>query len=266
MTTATLEREAETARPDVRPIPMTRVVTVELRKMFDTRSGFWLMTSIVIASVVASGAVVVFGGDGGQAYDSFAQAFGIPMTVILPIVAVLAVTSEWTQRSGLTTFTLVPHRGRVVAGKAIATAVVALTSMVLAFGIGALGTLLGSLVHGVDPVWDIPVSQALYITGGYSIGMAMGFMLGALLRNSAGAIVAYFVYSFVLPTLSGLLAGAQDWWHDLQPWLDFNFDQYRLYDGSLSAQQWAQTGVASLLWLVLPLAIGITMLMRSEVK
>jgi ABC-2 type transport system permease protein len=266
MTTATMERVAETAGPDVRPIPMTRVVGVELRKMFDTRSGFWLMTSIVLASVIASAAVIIFGGDSGQAYDSFGQAFGIPMTVILPIVAVLAVTSEWTQRSGLTTFTLVPHRGRVIGGKAIATAIVAITSMALAFGIGALGTVLGSAIHGVHPVWDISLSQALYITAGDSIGMAMGFMLGALLRNSAGAIVAYFVYSFVLPTLSGLLAGAQDWWHHLQPWLDFNFDQYRLYDGGLSAEQWLQTGVASLLWLVLPLAIGITLLMRSEVK
>jgi ABC-2 type transport system permease protein len=264
---ATVEREAETARSDVRPIPLTRVVGVELRKMFDTRSGFWLMTSIVLTAVIASGAVIIFGGDGtGQAYDNFAQAFGIPMTVILPIVAVLAVTSEWTQRSGLTTFTLVPHRGRVIGGKAIATAIVAVVSMALAFGIGALGTLVGSTIHGTDAVWDISFSQALYITLGDSIGMAMGFMLGALLRNSAGAIVAYFVYSFVIPTLSGLLADAQQWWHDLQPWLDFNFDQYRLYDGGLSAQQWAQTGVASLLWLVLPLAIGITMLMRSEVK
>jgi ABC-2 type transport system permease protein len=267
MTAATLEHETTTSRSDVRPIPMTRVVGVELRKMFDTRSGFWLMASIVLTAVIASGAVVVFGGDGsGQAYDNFAQAFGIPMTVILPIVAVLAVTSEWTQRSGLTTFTLVPHRGRVIGGKAIATAIVALTSMALAFGIGALGTVVGSAIHGTDAVWNISLSEALYITLGDSVGMAMGFMLGALIRNSAGAIVAYFVYSFVLPTLSGLLADAQDWWHRLQPWLDFNFDQYRLYDGGLSAEQWAQTGVASLLWLVLPLAIGVTMLMRSEVK
>ena len=42
------------------------------------------------------------------------------MTIILPMIAILSVTSEWSQRSGLTTFTLVPHRGRVILAKAIA--------------------------------------------------------------------------------------------------------------------------------------------------
>ncbi len=35
----------DTNRPGV---PMSRLVKVELRKMFDTRSGFWLMMSIAI--------------------------------------------------------------------------------------------------------------------------------------------------------------------------------------------------------------------------
>ncbi len=265
MSAMTVEREAVTARPDIRPIPMSRVVAVELRKMFDTRSGFWLMTSIVITAVVASGAVIIFGKDGDQSYGSFAQAFGIPMSIILPIVAILAITAEWSQRSGLTTFTLVPHRGRVVGAKALATAVVATVSMASAFAIGAVGTLVGSAIHGTDVVWDISFADALYITAGYSLGMAMGFMLGALIRNSAGAIVGYFVYSFVLPTLSGLLA-TQDWWRHAQPWVDFSNDQFRLYDGGLSAQEWAQTGVAGLIWLVIPLTVGVVMLMRSEVK
>ena len=41
-------------------IPLTRIVGVELRKMFDTRSGFWLMASIVITSVLATAAIIVF--------------------------------------------------------------------------------------------------------------------------------------------------------------------------------------------------------------
>ena len=35
-----------------------------------------------------------------------------------------------------------------------------------------------------------------------SLGMLMGFMLGVLFRSSAAAIVGYFVYSLVLPTRS----------------------------------------------------------------
>jgi ABC-2 type transport system permease protein len=38
-------------RATVKPIPLTRITAVELRKMFDTRSGFWLIASIAITSV-----------------------------------------------------------------------------------------------------------------------------------------------------------------------------------------------------------------------
>ena len=35
-------------------MPLTRVVHVELRKMFNTRSGFWLIASIVITAVLTT--------------------------------------------------------------------------------------------------------------------------------------------------------------------------------------------------------------------
>ena len=85
-------------------IPLTRIIGVELRKMFDTRSGFWLMASIVITSVLATAALIVFAPDAQLTFDNFAAAIGAPMTVILPMIGILAVTSEWSQRSGLTTF------------------------------------------------------------------------------------------------------------------------------------------------------------------
>ena len=57
-------RAADGARRTHRPIPFTRILGIELRKMFDTRSGFWLMAGVVLLSVVASGAVLLFGGKG----------------------------------------------------------------------------------------------------------------------------------------------------------------------------------------------------------
>ena len=87
-------------------IPFTRVLWVELTKMFDTRSGFWLMMGIAISAVLATASVIVFAPDNAQTYDNFGAAIGIPMVILLPIIAILSVTSEWSQRSGLTTFTL----------------------------------------------------------------------------------------------------------------------------------------------------------------
>ena len=255
-----------TARAVPRPIPQTRLVGIELRKMFDTRSGFWMMASIVITAVLATGAVIIFAPDSSITYDSFAAAIGVPMTIILPMVAILSVTGEWSQRSGLTTFTLVPHRGRVILAKAISAVLVGIVSILIACAVGAVGNLLGSTITGNDAVWDIGFSTILTIMLGNVLGLMIGFMLGVLIRNSAGAIVGYFVFAFVLPTIFGLLAATQDWFKDLQPWVDFNYAQTALFDGGLSSEQWANLGVAGLVWLVLPLAVGLTMVMRSEVK
>ena len=247
-------------------IPMTRVVSVELRKMFDTRSGFWLMASIVIASVLATGAVVLFAPDREITYNTFAAAIGFPMAVILPMIAILSVTSEWSQRSGLTTFTLVPHRGRVIRAKVVSAVTVAVVSMLIAFAVGAIGNLVGTAITGTSLVWDITLTEAAYIVLGNVLGLLIGFMLGVLVRNSAGAIVAYFVYSLLLPTVLGLLAANAVWFRDLQPWVDFNFAQGALFNGVMTGQQWAHLAVAGVLWLVAPLAVGLALVMRSEVK
>ena len=68
-----------------------------------------------ILALLATGATIAFAPEQAQTYGSFAAAIGFPMAVVLPMVAILSVTSEWSQRSGLTTFTLVPSRGRVIA-------------------------------------------------------------------------------------------------------------------------------------------------------
>lgn len=249
-----------------RPIPLSRIVAVELRKSFDTRSGFWLLASIGITAVLATGAVLLWAPDSELTYDTFAAAIGFPMSVLLPVVAILSVTSEWSQRSGLTTFTLVPHRHRVVLAKGIVAVSIAVVSMLIAMAIGALGNVAGSAIAGVDTVWDDGPLHLAGIVLGNSLGLLVGFMLGVLIRNSAGAIVAYFVYAFVLPTLSMLLAGGQQWFRELQPWVDFNYAQTALFNGTLTGEQWANLGVTSVIWLLVPMTLGIWAVLRSEVK
>jgi ABC-2 type transport system permease protein len=269
MSTMTVERAAgrdAATRPEPAPIPLTRIIGVELRKMFDTRSGFWLMTSIAITALLATGAVILFAPDDAITYNSFAAAIGIPITIILPIIAILSVTSEWSQRSGLTTFTLVPHRGRVVWAKAICAVGVGVLSIVLAFSIGALGNVVGTTITGHDLVWDLTFGNLLYITLANVLGLLMGFMLGVLIRNSAGAIVGYFVYSLVLPTIFEVLANFQDWFQDVRGWIDFNYSSAQLFDGGLSSTDWAHIGVSGFIWLIVPLTVGIWLVLRSEVK
>lgn len=247
-------------------IPLTRIVGVEVRKMFDTRAGFWLMASVVITSVLATAALIGFAPDESLTFENFAAAIGAPMTVILPMIGILAVTSEWSQRSGLTTFTLIPHRGRVLGAKFIAALIVGVVAMFIALVVGSLGTLLASAVTGLDPVWNATVTEFALIVLGSVLAMLFGFMLGVIIRNSAGAIVAYFVYTLVLPPLLGLLAVNQQWFADLQPWVDYNFTQMALFNGAMTSEQWQQLAVSGTLWFLLPLAVGLALVRRSEVK
>jgi len=255
-------------RPVIRRIPLLRLIQVELRKMFNTRSGFWLLASIVIATVLATLAVIVFAPDGELTYSTYIQAIRLPIAVILPIIAILSVTSEWSQRTGLTTFTLVPHRRRIIAAKAISSVTVGVLAVLLALAIGALGNLAGAAVTGTALVWDASPLECLYFVVGSILSLMIGFMLGVLIRASIGAIVAYFVYQFLLPSILGLLATSQNWFQDLQPWIDLQYAQSNLFlfEGGLTGEQWANIGVTGIIWLFIPLAIGLRYVVRSEVK
>jgi ABC-type transport system involved in multi-copper enzyme maturation permease subunit len=266
--TAIAAEGVQPRRAVVRPVPLTRIIAVELRKMFDTRSGFWLIASIAITAVLAAAGVILFAADDQLTYSTFATAIRFPVVIILPLVAILAVTSEWSQRTGLTTFTLIPHRGRVITAKAISSVLIAIAAMALTFAVGALGNLLSAAVTGSTLVWDVTITQCLYYVLGMVLSLLIGFMLGVLIRASIGAVVAYFVLTFLLPTIFSLLAAGSHWFHDLQPWVDIQFAQSGLFvfDKSLTGEQWANIVVTGIVWLVVPLLIGLRMVMRAEVK
>jgi hypothetical protein len=253
-------------RKVVPPIGMGRIVSVELRKMFDTRAGFWMLMSIAILSVLATGAAILWAPDAELTYELFATAIGVPMSVILPMIAILSVTGEYSQRTGLATYTMVPNRSRTIGAKAVAAVLVGVASMFVALVVGALGNVVGTALAGVDTTWNVSVSEFAGIVLAQVLGMTVGFMLGVLLRSSAAAIVAYFVYSLVLPSLLMLLANLQSWFADLQPWVDFNYASARLYEQTMTGEYWAQLGTSGLVWLVAPLAVGLALVMRSEVK
>src|SRR6185436_8690182 len=164
------------------------------------------IASIAITALLATAGVILWASDGGLTYSTFATAIRFPVVVILPLIAILAVTSEWSQRTGLTTFTLIPHRGRIITAKAISAVLIAITAMVLTFAVGALGNMLSAAVTNAPLVWDVTITQCLYYVLGMVLSLLIGFMLGVLIRSSTAAIVAYFVLTFLLPTIFGLLA------------------------------------------------------------
>ena len=115
-------------------------------------------------------------------------------------------------------------------------------------------------------VWDVSLAEGLNIVLGSLLCLLTGTMLGMLIRSSAAALVTYFVYSLLLPTVAGILATSQDWFRHLQPWVDLNYAQAALFQGTLTTEQWANVAVTASTWLVLPAILGLRLVMRSEVK
>ena len=80
------------------------------------------------------------------------------------------------------------------------------------------------------------------------------------------AIVVYFVYSFILPGLFELGAALLDWFKDIRPWIDFANAQNPIIEADVSGKEWAQLATSGVIWLVLPLVIGVWRVLRAEVK
>jgi len=249
-------------------VPFARLVAVELRKLADTRAGRWLLIAIAALTllVLIIQLSVVLGQGLHPKYVDFLQGMNTPMGILLPVLGVLTVTSEWSQRTAMVTFTLEPSRVRVVAAKFVSILLISVVALVVGVLLGALANTMYGAFSGHTVVWGSPVKLGFYYLLLYIFGMATGFAFGALFLNSPAGIVIYFVYSFVLPTIFGIAAALMNWFESLQPWIDFNFSQSGLIDGTIAGNEWAKLAVSGILWLVLPLAIGVWRIRRAEVK
>jgi hypothetical protein len=143
---------------------------------------------------------------------------------------------------------------------------VAIPATALAFAVGAAGNVAASWISGNDRVWDQGLASVPYLLLSLTLTLAVGFAAGTLIRNSAGAIVAFFVFSFVIPPILAVLAITKDWFRDVQPWVDLDYQLAALQAGGFDTEQWLQLAVTSGMWLLLPLGVGLTTLLRSEVK
>ena len=250
------------------PVPFGRLVAVELRKMADTRAGRWLLISIaaLTALVLAIQLAVILSNDLQVDFRDFMIAMNTPMGILLPVLGIMSVTSEWTQRTAMVTFTLEPSRSRLILAKFVSTMLIAVVAVVIGLALSVAANLLYGALSGDEVLWDIGAVDVVFYFLLHAIGMATGFAFGTLFLNTAAAIVVYFVYSFVLPGLFQLGAQLMDWFADIQPWIDFAAAQNPLIEGSISGEQWAQLAVSGFIWLVLPLAVGLWRVLRAEVK
>jgi ABC-type transport system involved in multi-copper enzyme maturation permease subunit len=242
-------------------VPLTRLTVVELRKLADTRSGMWLL--IVIGLAAAATVAILLGAapDEEQTFRGFFAFAQLPAGVLLPVLGILSMTGEWSQRTALTTFTLEPRRGRVVAAKLIAATVIAVLAWASCFGFAAAGNLAAQGLGG-DGSWTIGWQLILQCLVLQVLFVLMGAGFGALLMNPPLAIVAYFALPMVWTVLAELIRSLRT----AAGWLDINLTTTPLAEGPMTGDQWARLGVSAAVWVLVPLVAGTVRVLRREVS
>lgn len=262
MTATTMQRPQVLDIEETSRVSLLRLVRVELRKITDTRAGMWLLISI---GALTAAIIVIFlfaGSTSDLTYNNFVGSTATPQGFLLPVLGILAITSEWSQRTGLVTFTLEPSRSRVVAAKFIAMVLLGLAAVALAFALAAGGNLLGMTLRDGSGSWNYQADWVGEIALSQVIVIVQGLAFGMVLMSSAAAIVLYYVVPIAWSILFGVISSLSS----AAPWVDLGTAIPPLFNHEMSTSNWAHLVVTTLIWVGLPLGVGAARLMRSEVK
>jgi len=91
MSTATVDTQFERRGVEHRP-GLARLTAVELRKMTDTRAGFWLLAGVVALTAVAVVLLLIVGDEADKTFENVLALAVQPAAMLLPIVGILLVS------------------------------------------------------------------------------------------------------------------------------------------------------------------------------
>jgi hypothetical protein len=236
-------------------VSFPRLTFVELRKMVDTRAGFWLQLLTALLTLVVLIVFCIFAETEDLILrDAFALAI-LPATILLPVIGILLVSSEWSQRTALITFTLVPRRMRVMSAKIAAS----LTLGVVVLVIGLIAAVVAIVAVGGE--WTMGIGVFGQIALLCVTAILTGVAFGAAFMSSPPAIVLYFALPMAWAAL-----GSIPFLESSAEWLDTTRTTAPMTERLLSGEEWAQFATSMALWLALPLAIGLWRIAKGEIR
>jgi ABC-type transport system involved in multi-copper enzyme maturation permease subunit len=237
--------------------PFDTLCYIELRKTTDTRSGRWILAVIFVFSLLALIWVIAHP-EIQVSFHEYSDGVASTVVFIAPIIGLLAITSEWTQRTALTTFTLTPRRWRVLAAKYVATIAMCVSTIIVGLLLAACATAIGGLVHGHASfdhmAGDVRGDIVVIVLQG---AMAAGF--GSLAGQTPLALGAFLAAPTAFASVSTQLLGG------LSPWFDI-FETYSRLWSRQPFDHLGQTLTSIACWILIPGALGAYRTIRREVK
>lgn len=192
---------------------MSRALRAEWIKLRSLRSTWYTLACLFVVSlgitVLSSNAAQESYADAGDAWDPTAHSLTtyIVAQLIVGVLGILVVTSEFATGLIRTTLTATPRRHRVLAAKVvIATAVAVVAGQVLMFAAFLIGQplLAGQGVPSAG-LGDPGVLRAVLAGGLYLALIALlAVGLGTIMRATAGALATLVGIVFLVPALAGL--------------------------------------------------------------
>lgn len=239
------------------PIPFLRLLRVEWRKQLDTRAARWLLLASLGLSVVAVLIPLLRPQDVAQDYASYLELMVLGVTVLVPVIAILTLTSEWTRRTVLSTFTQEPRRARVITAKILAGLGLAALSAAVGYGLAAAGLALSDGL-GRQVSWTVAPRELVGFAALVLLNALMAMAFGVLLHNTAAAIVLFFVLPMLFSLLGMVLRGIRDW-------IDTGVTLAWILEGDWGANT-PKILTSLAVWIVLPLVAGLVRTSRREVS
>ncbi|MDP5184739.1 hypothetical protein QOZ88_19055 [Blastococcus sp. BMG 814] len=230
---------------------LTSLIGLEVRKSLSTRSGKSLAA---VAVLIGPAGMALLGLTGDQFPDVLGPlaVVGVMTGLLLLALGVLSTGGEWTHRTVQTTFLLVPRRGRVLAAKEIA---VALLGVVLAAVSAGLSLLVLSGVAPAEASWDgLGAAVPAVLGAGAAFAMA-GAGVGAATGNTAAALTG--LYLLIL----GAMQILRVWNAELVGWIDPVDATLMLVQG----MQRTQAAVVLAGWMVVSAVAGWLVTRRRQV-
>ena len=236
------------------PIPFGRLVAVELRKAVDTRAARAVLGTFIVLGVLVLILSLFQDPDATLATGALPAIF---LVAGFPIIGVLLMTSEWGQRTAMTTFRLVPRRWRVLTAKVVAAIVVSLATVSVLLVVCLLMTAAALAARG-DEVTTAGLGDAIRVVYvSVLTATVFGLAWGALLRSTPVALVFTIVVSLVVDVALAFALG------DLALWFSSAaFADWVLGDVSFSLPVLTSVSI----WYLAPLAVGCWLQTRWEVR
>lgn len=252
------------------PVPFWRLCLVELRKARDTRAGFWLMFTIalLVSLLQVISLIAVNVQDASSSFTDFTGNVFLVALILMPILAIMLVTTEWSQRTAMVSFTLEPRRLRVVLAKLVAAITLALVTVALMFVVAAVCTAICDVLQPELTDWNVEAEFVFLLAPvALIVTTIFGFALASLFLNTPASIVVFLVAWFASIGILAAIAGFIPAFEDVIPWLSIQLNVLLLADElPQTAEAWGQLIVSGTFWIVLPLVLGVLRILRAEVK